>query len=146
MTLTRRAPLKRKPSKMSPRLREAQARLRWYWHQRTRGQRCALCGAIDPREVGAGEHTNVAVVRGHHVIRKQHISAARGFKVDLETIRLLWDLRNHLAVCDGCHGAHHHAGLRISRKVLDKRCPNLLAFIDEVGIDARRAYDRDYPA
>lgn len=80
------------------------------WGERARRLRCAICGARYPD--------------GHHVIPKRYLKTN-----DLQDF--LWDQRNMLPLCSGCHDRHERAFARVPREKLS--ASNLL-FIETIGI------------
>lgn len=100
-----------------------------------RGKPCAVCGRRPSF--------------GHHVIDQEELrklARSRGLDVD----RLLWDERNRLPVCEGCHHAHHRWLLRssptgrIPRAVLRRHCPDVFAFAASLGLEWW--LEREYPS
>jgi hypothetical protein len=90
------------------------------WHAAVvhRGARCLVCGVRGRLE-------------GHHVLSQQAIrSYARTLRLSTaETQRILWDSRNGVAVCVGCHARHTNAVERVSRRLLPAF---VFAFVEEL--------------
>lgn len=130
----KRAPRRRRREPLPAPLAALKAELETAWMTFARAGVCAVCG----RRCG--------VVRGHHVIEKQRLRQecrARGYDVE-RTLRVLWDRRNELRVGDPCHHDHHFSGrATVTRRVVDRHCPDLAAFLAE--LDAVPLLDRYYP-
>lgn len=90
---------------------------------------CAVCGSTRG-------------IAGHHVVTQQelgHVAAEQGRDLD----RLLWDQRNRLALCEGCHAAHHSRARPVPLTILFHRCPGVFDFAEE--IDRSWWLERTYP-
>lgn len=99
------------------------------WARYAHSKPCAVCGA--------------ARTQGHHVITKQQLrrwASAEGFEVD----RLLWDVRNCLALCERHHAAHHSWARRLTLSFVLKHCPKVHQFACELGL--LWWLEREYPA
>ena len=107
-------------------LRAAQKPLtRVWWEAVAKGKPCVVCGRPDR-------------VQGHHVVSQQAIrKVAKRFGYDLATV--LWDKRNGIAVCEGCHSAHTGAKKRLPLSVIPAAA---FEFADELGL--RWQVERDY--
>jgi hypothetical protein len=112
---TRPPRLKRRRSVVNDRQRQrAEA---WAHHARSRS--CAVCGSL--------------FVVGHHVITKQQLRHwARTKRLDSDQI--LYDVRNCLSLCDGCHADHHSWARRLTLPFVLKHCPKLHQFASELGL------------
>lgn len=96
------------------------------WAATARGLPCAVCG----RTGGS---------RGHHTLYQGWLRAvAAEHQLDFELLR--WDPRNLLALCEGCHVAHHSAARRVPRRVLPA---GVFQMAQELGLVWR--IDRTYP-
>lgn len=110
---------------MSPEARERMV----LW---ARGQICAVCNDADCQ-----------LVLGHHVLYQQWLRDAARTQ-GINPVPLLEDDRGWLAVGDSCHQRHHSAMKRITRDVLERHCPHVFEFANELGLGWR--LDRFYPA
>lgn len=73
---------------------------------------------------------------GHHIIEQQHVEdAARELGLDWEAY--LWDPRNHMTACDGCHDPHHLGGPKIKLALVARVSPGVFDFADELGLRQR---------
>jgi 5-methylcytosine-specific restriction endonuclease McrA len=107
--------------------KEAQGPLaRAWWEAVAKGKSCAVCGRPDR-------------VQGHHVVARQVLRRmAKRYGYDL--LRLLWDPRNGVAVCERCHDAHTTARRRIPRWAIPA---SAFAFAAEYGLSY--VLEREYP-
>lgn len=131
-TLKRGGPLKRK----SPPKESALAqRLRRRWGAGV-GKKCKSCG----READFAK----VFIEGHHVVRKELIKArAKELSwTQEERDRRLWDERNRLDLCRGCHLGKQHGGEKLPWSLIQGTAPKAIQFAREIGL-LRRA-SRDY--
>jgi len=131
-TLRRGGGLKRKSP---PKESALEKRLRRRWAASV-GSKCKNCG----RE----EDFVQVFVEGHHVVRKELIKARakeQGWSREKRD-RRLWDLRNKLDLCRGCHLGKHHNGKKLAWSLVQKAAPKAIQFAREVGLVRRAA--RDY--
>jgi hypothetical protein len=90
------------------------------WAHHARSKTCAVCGSER--------------VQGHHVVTKQQlrkVARAEG----LDAGRVLWDLRNCLALCERHHAAHHSWARRLTLSFVLDHCPKVAQFARELGSD-----------
>ena len=82
---------------------------------------CVVCGSTSN-------------IEAHHVISKQSIKReAKAMEWgENRRERALWDSRNGLAVCQGCHAAHETASARIPRQLLPKSAIEFAVELDLV--------------
>lgn len=98
---------------------------RSWWEHVAKNRPCVVCGRPDR-------------VQGHHVVSQEALrKVARRFGYDLATV--LWDRRNGIAVCEGCHSAHTGAKKRLPISVVPAAA---FEFADEMGL--RWQIERDY--
>lgn len=115
--------------------------LRELWAQHARSQPCPITGKQD------GE--DGCRLDGHHVCERQWIkdvARRRGYTAE-QLIRALYDTRNDLGVEHIAHLQHHafsrQGAARIPRAVVLERCPEVLDFAREHGLEDR--FDAAYP-
>jgi uncharacterized PurR-regulated membrane protein YhhQ (DUF165 family) len=89
-----------------------QATARAAWKLATVGRPCAVCG------VGWGWGSSAAQpLDGHHVLRREFIERTLRRKGAPVSPEVLYDLRNQLVLCRGCHDAHE-GGDRLPRELV----------------------------
>lgn len=110
------------------------------WHHAVTHKRpCLVCD----KEAGRQPDGSLIVIEGHHVLSKQAIKDWVRYEAGLgnDILQLLlWDPRNGVPICEGCHDWHTRAFRRIPRFLLP---PPALEFADSLELGHR--IDREYP-
>ena len=134
--LRRSGPIRRKRPKALPaELARLSKELREAWKGAT-GTVCEACGA---------EASATVRIEGHHVIRQQLIKGVSAWAKwpGEHRLRMLWDLRNKLDLCERCHVRHHRRLPALKWSLIVEKAAAAIEFAKQVDLLWRAKLDYD---